>query len=197
MKGFELLKILRDLNKSFYTIADLEKITKLSRNSLYVALKRWAEKGVLERVAQGIYIPMGGDVSLEKVAGQLYIPNYLSFESALARHGILNLIPYTITFATTRKTRKFTLRKQGVEFRQMAPEMFFGYEIRNGINIAIPEKAFLDEVYFLCRGKTALDLDELDLKNLSLGLLTEYAERFPAYVRKRMAEFAPGCKKFK
>ncbi|MBM4402705.1 MAG: type IV toxin-antitoxin system AbiEi family antitoxin domain-containing protein, partial [Candidatus Cloacimonetes bacterium] len=62
MKGFELLKILRDLNKSFYTIADLEKITKLSRNSLYVALKRWAEKGVLERVAQGIYIPMGGDV---------------------------------------------------------------------------------------------------------------------------------------
>jgi len=197
MKGFELLKILRDLNKSFYTIADLEKITKLSRNSLYVALKRWAEKGVLERVAQGIYIPMGGDVSLEKVAGQLYIPNYLSFESALARHGILNLIPYTITFATTRKTRKFTLRKQGVEFRQMAPELFFGYEIRNGINIAIPEKAFLDEVYFLCRGKTALDLDELDLKNLSLGLLTEYAERFPAYVRKRMAEFAPGCKKFK
>jgi predicted transcriptional regulator of viral defense system len=51
MKGFELLKILRDLNKSFYTIADLEKITNLSRNSLYVALKRWAESGVLERVA--------------------------------------------------------------------------------------------------------------------------------------------------
>lgn len=197
MKEFELLKILRDLDKSFYTIADLEKITNLSRNSLYVALKRWVVSGVLERVAQGIYVPLGGDVSLENVAAQLYIPNYLSFESALARHGILNLIPYTITFATTRKTRKYTLRKQGVEFRQIAPKLFFGYEIRNGINIAVPEKAFLDEVYFLCRGKTALDLDELDVKNLSRGLLKKYAEQFPVYVGRRMAEVFHVVKKIK
>ncbi len=191
MKGLALLKILRDLNKSFYTIADLEKITQLSRNSLYVALKRWVESGVLERVAQGIYVPLGGDVALENVAAQLYIPNYLSFESALAKHGILNLIPYTITFATKRKTRKFTLRKQGVEFRQIAPQLFFGYEMRNGINIAIPEKAFLDEVYFSCRGKTVLDPDELDTKKLSMELLRKYAVRFPAYVRRRMAELVP------
>ena len=78
MKGIELLKILRNLNKSFYSIGDLEKITGLSRNSLYIALKRWVESGVIERVAQGIYIPMGGSLSLENLAAQLYIPNYLS-----------------------------------------------------------------------------------------------------------------------
>ena len=85
MKGIELLKKLQKINKPFYTIADLEKITRLPRNSLYVALKRWEAGGVIERVAQGIYIPMGGNVSIENIAAQLYIPNYLSFESALSQ----------------------------------------------------------------------------------------------------------------
>ena len=186
MKGIALLQKLWDFNKPFFTIADLEKITRLPRNSLYVALKRWVDAGVVERVAQGIYAPLTGDISLEKIAAQLYLPNYLSFESVLAKHGILNLIPYTLTFATTRKTRKFTLRKREIEFRKISPKFFFGYEMKNGVDLATPEKAFLDELYFLCRGKTDLDLEELNLKNLSSRLLKEYAERFPPYVRRRL-----------
>lgn len=186
MKGIELLKKLRDLNKPFFTIADLEKITRLPRNSLYVALKRWVDAGIIERAGQGIYAPLTGDISLEKIAAQLYVPNYLSFESALAKNGILNLIPYTLTFATTRKTRKFTLRKRAIEFRQISPQFFFGYEMRNGVDMATPEKAFIDELYFLCRGKTKLDLDELNLKNLSPKLLKKYAGRYPLYVRRRL-----------
>jgi predicted transcriptional regulator of viral defense system len=184
MKGIELLKTLQKINKPFYTIADLEKITFLPRNSLYVALKRWEVGGIIERVAQGIYIPMGGNISLENVAAQLYLPNYLSFESALAKFGILNLIPYALTFATTRKTRKYTLRKQEVEFRQISSELFFGYEMKDGMNIALPEKAFLDEIYFVARGKATLDFDELDIKKLSIKTLKEFSKRFPTYAQK-------------
>lgn len=188
MSGIELIKILRDLNKSFFTIADLEKITGLSRSSLYVALKRWVDKGVLERIATGIYSPMLSDLSIEKVAAQLYIPNYLSFESALARHGILNLIPHSLTFATTRKSKRYTLRNQDVEFRQLSPNLFFGFEMKGGINIAGPEKAFLDQVYFFSRGRASLDLDEMNLKPLSSRLLKEYGKRFPGYVQSRIEE---------
>lgn len=183
MKGLELLKMLRKINKPFYTIADLEKITGLSRNSLYVALKRWETGEIIERISQGIYIPMGGNVSLENVAAQLYIPNYLSFESALTKYGILNLIPYTLTFATTRKTKKYTLQKQKIEFRQISPELFFGFEMKNGMYIASPEKAFLDQVYFAARGKAILDFDEVDIKKLSIKSLKELSRKFPAYVR--------------
>jgi predicted transcriptional regulator of viral defense system len=183
MKGIELLKLLQKINKPFYTIADLEKITNLPRNSLYVALKRWVTGGIIERVAQGIYIPMGGDISIENVAAQLYIPNYLSFEYALARYGILNLVPYTLTFATTRKTKNYLLQKKRIEFRQISPELFFGFEMKNGIYIASPEKAFLDQVYFATRGKARLDFDELDIKKLSMKSLKELSRKFPAYVR--------------
>jgi len=183
MKGLELLKMLQKINKPFYTIADLEKITGLPRNSLYVALKRWETGEIIERVAQGIYVPMGSNISLENVAAQFYIPNYLSFESALAKYGILNLIPYTLTFATTRKTRRYTIQKREIEFRQISSQLFFGFEMKNGIYIASPEKAFLDEVYFVARGKATLDFDEVDIKKLSIKSLKELSRKFPAYVR--------------
>ena len=176
------------MNKSFYTIADLEKITSLPRDSLYVALRRWEGAGIVERVGQGIYVPMGSNISLENVAAQLYIPNYLSFESALAKYGVLNLIPYTLTFATTRKTRKYALRKQEIEFRQISAELFFGFEMKNGIYIALPEKAFLDEVYFIVRGKATLDFDEVDIKKLSIKTLKELSRKFPAYVRSYLSD---------
>src|SRR4030042_2660033 len=163
MKGIELLKTLQKINKPFYTVADMEKITALPRESLYVALRRWEIGGIIERVAQGIYVPMGSNISLENVATQLYIPNYLSFESALAKYGVLNLIPYTLTFATTRKTRKYTLQKREIEFRQISSQLFFGFEMKNGFYIASPEKAFLDEVYFVVRGKAPLDFDEAEI----------------------------------
>jgi predicted transcriptional regulator of viral defense system len=186
MKGIELLKILQKINKPFYTIADLEKITNLPRNSLYVALRRWVAGGIIERVAQGIYLPMGSVISLENVASQLYIPNYLSFESALAKHGVLNLIPYALTFATNRKTRKYILKQQQVEFRQIAYELFFGFELKDGMSVALPEKAFLDELYFVGRGKTTLDFGELDIKKLSIKTLKDFSKRFPSYVQNRV-----------
>jgi len=79
MKGLELLRMLRRIDKSYYTISDLEKVTTLPRTSLYVAIKRWVAAGILQKVAQGIYLPMGKTVPLETIATQLYFPNYLSF----------------------------------------------------------------------------------------------------------------------
>jgi predicted transcriptional regulator of viral defense system len=186
MKGIELLKRLREINKPFYTTADLEKITGLERSSLYVALERWVSGGIIERAAQGIYVPTGGVVSTETVASQIYIPNYLSFESALSQHGVLNLVPHALTFATTRKTRSYVIQKRVVEFKQIDRRLFFGYEMRNGVNIATPEKAFLDQMYFVSRGKASLDTAELNIRKLSKKTLKAYSNRFPNYVTERM-----------
>ena len=75
MKSIELMKKLQKINKPFYTISDLEKITLLPRNSLYVSLKRGVTEGIIERVAQGIYVPIGSILSVENTAAQLYLPN--------------------------------------------------------------------------------------------------------------------------
>ena len=184
MRITELIKFLDRLNKPFYSIADLEKITSLSRKSLYVTLKRLVDRGILEKVGPGIYRLFTSKTSIEKIAASLYVPNYLSFESLLSRYGVLNLVPYTITFATTRKTRRITLLGRAIEYRQIKKELFWGYEIKGGIYTAKPEKAFLDLVYLASRGVASVDLDELDTKKLSSKKVKEFSKKFPKYTQK-------------
>lgn len=183
MKSIELIKTLERLNKPFYSLADIEKITGVSRKSIYVTLNRLVEKGILERIGTGIYRLFTAIVPVEKIAGSLYMPNYLSFESALSRHGILNLVPYTLTFATTRKTKRFILEGRDVEFRQIKKDLFWGYEMQGGIYVAKPEKAFLDLVYLASRGIASIDLDEMNLKNLSMTTVKKFSKRYPEYPR--------------
>jgi predicted transcriptional regulator of viral defense system len=184
MKTIELIKELQRLNKPFYTISDLEKITGLSRSSLYVTLKRTVDKGILEKIGPRIYRIFTAIPSAERAAASLYMPNYLSFESALSRYGILTLIPYTLTFATTRKTRRFTIEGRAIEFRQIKKELFWGYKMENGLYIAKPEKAFLDLIYLASKGKTSLDLDEIDMSKLPKSKLIEFSRKFPEYTKR-------------
>lgn len=184
MKTIEFIKALERLNKPFYTIPDIEKITGQSRKSLFVALKRLVERGVLERMGSGIYRLYSTLPSIERVAASLYMPNYLSFESVLSRYGILTLIPYTLTFATTRKTKRFTVEGRDIEFRQIKRDLFWGYEMREGIYVARPEKAFLDLIYFVSRGKSSIDLDEIDMGKLSITKLRRISKKYPVYTKR-------------
>ena len=184
MKAIDLMKSMERLNKPFYSIADIEKITGLSRKSIYVAMTRLVGRGILERIGPGIYRPFIQKGPVEKIAASLYIPNYLSFESALSRYGILNLVPYTLTFATTRKTRRLTVAGRDIEFRQIKKALFWGYEMQGGLYVAKPEKALLDLVYLASRGMAAADLDELDLRKLSMKTLKDLSKRFPEYTQR-------------
>lgn len=189
MKSIELIKTLEKLRKPFYTIADLEKLTGLTRKSLYVMTNRLVSMDILKRIGPGIYRLFSEPLSIEKTAAEFYMPNYLSFESALSRYGVLNLIPYSITFATTRKTKRVSIEGREVEFRQIKKNLFWGYEMSGGIYIAKPEKAFLDLIYLASRGKASIDWDELDMKKISTRKTRELLKIFPEYTKKFLKNF--------
>jgi len=182
-KNIQLMQFLSQLDKPYFTVADLEKILGLKRASLYVTLHRLVRDGVLERLRRGVYQLALRPSDVPHIANLLYMPSYLSFESALARHGILSQIPYTVTFATTRRSKKMTLGTTSVEFHQLRGDLFFGYTLEQGLYLAEPEKALLDELYLIKRGKATLELSELRLADLSPEKLMAYATRFPAYVK--------------
>jgi len=191
MKATLLIKTLERLNKPFYSIADLEKITGLSRKSLYVTVKRLTDKEILIRTGRGIYCLFTAKPSVEDIAASLYMPNYLSFESSLSRYGILNLIPYTLTFATTRKTKRFAVLGREIEFRQIKRGLFWGYNMQKGIYVAKPEKGFLDLAYLASRGLAAIDLDEIDAKKLSMEMLSKYLKKYPSYTQRYVKKLFP------
>jgi len=66
--------------------------------------------------------------------------------------------------------------------------LFFGYQLERGIYIAEPEKALLDQLYLVSRGKRSLSLQELDLRNIDKARFKAYAERFPSYVEPLIAK---------
>lgn len=188
ISAIELVKKLQSFNKDYFTMADLQKITDLPKESLKVALSRLAKKGVLTRIKRGIYQLESSSINIPKIANQLYYPSYLSFESALSRYGILSQVPYTQTFATTKKTKRMSLWGTDVEFRQLKKDLFFGYVMDNGIYVAEPEKALLDQLYMDGRGKGELNIKELDLKEINKKLFEKYAKRFPPYIKKQLDE---------
>ena len=178
------------LGKLWYTIAELQKIAALARPSLRVLLSRWTRSHRLERIGRGLYRLPGTSVDLVRLGIASYFPSYLSFEIALARHGLLSQVPYVLTFATTRRSRRLRLMNTELEYRRLRPDLFFGYEQQSGVYIARPEKALLDQLYMVARGRASLDSATLNLAPLRATLLRRYARAFPEPVRKRLKELA-------
>lgn len=182
-KDVTLIQRLLSLNKPYFSPADLEKVLGQKRPALYVTLNRLVKYGVLVRLRRGVYQVALRAPDLPCIANQLVYPSYLSFESALSRYGILSQVPYTLTFATTHRSRRLTLGDTVVEFHQLKRELFFGYTLADRLYVAEPEKALLDQLYLAARGLTSLALDELDLFSLDPNRLRVYGARFPAAVQ--------------
>jgi len=184
MKTLDLIQTLQSLNRDYFTIADLEKITNLSRSSLKVSLSRLVKNKVLIRLKRGIYVLKNSLLNIEKIANQLYYPSYLSFESALSYYGILSQVSYTKTFATNNISKRLILGKTEIEFRRLKSSLFFGYMLKNGIYIAEPEKALLDQLYMVVNSRATINLKELDLSIVRFPILRKYSKKFPQNVQK-------------
>jgi predicted transcriptional regulator of viral defense system len=180
-KDSELIAKLMGFPKPYFTVADLEKILGLKRGSLYVTLTRLVRAGFMVRLRKIAYKSFLAETDLEKVANELYFPSYLSFESSLSANGILSQIPYPLTFATS-PSKRMVIRDTEVEYRHLKGDLFFGYTLADGRYIATPEKALLDDLYLMSRGKTKIDVEELDLREINRSLLEEYASKFPGYM---------------
>ena len=183
-KTIKALRTLKSLNKDYYTIADLEKIFALSRGSLFVTLSRLQKAGEIIRLRKGLYQLPKAPIKWERIASGIYQPSYISFETALAKYGILSQIPYALTLATTNRPKKIITQGRLIEYRRLKKELFFGFSLEDSVYLASPEKALLDELYFVSKGRATLDLDELDLGEIGRKKFLELTKTYPPVVQK-------------
>lgn len=188
MDKIDILKQLESFDKAYFATADLRRLFPSEKKGFTTFLKRLVDKEVLIRLTKGIYTLRDKSWEIERIANQLYYPSYLSFVTVLGRGGILNQIPYSLTFATIRKSKRIILGGTDVIYSQLKPELYFGYELNKGINIAEPEKALLDQLYLVSLGKASLDFEELNLIDLDKKKFLSYTDRFPKRIRKQLRE---------
>lgn len=194
MRQVEFLKKLKALDKPYFTVSDLQMVLGQAREAARKDIHRFVKRGVLKRIGKNVYVSPFSSYDIEEIAASVYAPCYLSFESALSKYGVLGQVPYTITFATTRRSKKLMLENLEIEFRRLKPELFFGYKLIGKLPIAEPEKALLDELYLVSLGKAKLDLKEASLRELSFEKTKRLGEKFPATVQKKLTELKPRWK---
>ena len=168
--------------------ADLLKFT----GNANVFLTRALQSGLITRLTRGVYLNtrLKGEPSLEEAACFVRTPSYISAEWALHLHGVIIQAPSVCTVLTLSTavgvTRNLFWRGVTIEYSHISDRLYFGFEPREGYNLASPEKALLDCIYFR---NTAPFEDELELEELDSKLLREMAKPFPARVRKMVAKF--------
>ena len=189
MKPTELIDKLKSIRKTYLSFNDIAKAYNGDRDELKVVLNRLVKQGRIKRIMKGYYAFNISLIDWEQFACEVLRPSYISLEYALWRYGIIDQIPTRITLITIKKSREFILENQVLEYTHIKPELYFGYEIYGNYLMAKKEKAILDEIYLICRGKRHLNLNEANLNDVDLNLLTEWAEKFPEYVGRFIRDF--------
>ena len=137
-------------------------------------IERMVKSGKLTRVVRGLYetdLHTPGHL----LAASIYGPSYLSFEYALAHHGLIPEAVHQYTSASFDKKRAKQFETPfGVFSYRDIPEEAFPYGVQplieNGYSyrLATPEKALCDELYKLSPCANRAELEQLLFENLRI-----------------------------
>ncbi len=163
MHYIELKSKLKD-----FTVFSLADIRKIERGFHRRRLSEWQDKGYIKKVIKGYYIFSDlkiDEKALFEIANRIYEPSYVSFEMALSRYGLIPESVYSITSASTRRTRAFKTKIADFTYNTVKPALFFGYAIADGggkrYKIASCEKALLDYFYLNPSIKKRADFESM------------------------------------
>lgn len=163
MKFLELKSELKD-----FTIFSLNEIRNIEPDFYRPRLNEWQDKGYIKKVIRGYYIFSDLKLSEEvlfKIANRIYLPSYISLESALSYYHLIPESVYGITSISTRKTYHFRTSIGEFSYRTLKPPLFFGYDLikfqEKYLKMARIEKALLDYFYLHSDIETEQDFDSL------------------------------------
>jgi predicted transcriptional regulator of viral defense system len=154
-------------------------------------LTRWTKQNLLIKLRNGYYSfpeylhqPNFGFF----ISNRIYRPSYVSLHSALAFYGIIPEAVVQISAVGALKKAVFENAFGIFTYRQLAPNLLFGYDVKPFLNgqtllLAQPEKALLDLLYLYPFYNTPQEMEELRLDENFLEQQFN-VKRFKAYADK-------------
>jgi predicted transcriptional regulator of viral defense system len=188
MNPTDALATLRRLGVPALDTADAAAALGLTTAAASQTLTRLARAGLVLSVRHGTWW-------LEEVLDPLRLPEYLtaplpayvSLQTALHRHGLIEQIPEVLYAVSLAKTQKVKTKVGTFSVHHMAPEVFGGSEeTERGAKVATAEKALFDFAY-LSSGRSRLftSLPELELpRGFKRKELSRWVAKIPS-VRSR------------
>lgn len=158
MNQIEALKRLKTFGTSGFETRDAAALLGVRAANANMILRRLARHGLILHVSRGRWL--GSDAVDRFVLPELITapsPAYVSMQSALFHHGIIEQVPAVIFAVTLGRPRRVRTPLGVVSLHRVPAVLFDGFELdeKTGAKIARPEKALFD-LYYLAPGRSRL-----------------------------------------
>ena len=198
MKLIEALQRLESLGTPAFETRDASALLHVPMHNASKILRRLANAGFTLQANRGRWLlarNLNRQVLPELLAAPY--PAYISLQSALYHHGLIEQIPAVMYAITIGRPRRIQTAAGTVSLHRVPPPLFAGFEVigKDAVKMAIPEKALFDVLY-LAPGRTRLftNLPELEIpRNFRWKELRRYAALVNsvsrrAFLEKRIAQ---------
>lgn len=147
-KGDYLQAILRS-PKTVFTLKDIALLWQESETTATrVRLNYYVKKGQLYRIRRGVYAK-SKEYNTVELATRVFTPSYVSFETILAKEGLIFQYYTHITVASY-LTREIRIDQHVYAYTKIKDTILLntlGIEHKNETSVATKERAFLDMLY--------------------------------------------------
>lgn len=198
MTSTDALGRLLELDVPTVETADVASALRISTTAATKLLHRLAASKLIIKLRSGLWLLAREAPSPYSLAEALTapMPSYVSLQTALYLHGMIEQVPGVIYLASLARTRKLKTSVGVFSVHHIAPELFDGFETRaDGTRLATPEKALFDVVY-LSGGRSRLfaHLPELEMPvRFRRQRLREWTKRIAAPRKRSMVESRIGA----
>lgn len=192
MNQTEALQKIQQLGVPSFETRDVSALLRVSPANASALLSRLATRGFVRRLARGRW-SIGAQSNREQLAEQIAAPSpaYVSLQSALFRHGLIEQVPEVLYAVTLGRARRVRTPSGTVSLHRMPPALFGGYEITDdGTKVATAEKALFDLLYLgPTRSRLFVSLPELELpKSFRWAELAGWTKKIAGNSRRAFVE---------
>jgi predicted transcriptional regulator of viral defense system len=183
MKSIEFVQMLRESEKSVFTINDIAKIIDKSTNYSRLYIHRLEKRGFIKELESGKYAI---DDHPFLISSNIVFPSYISFLSGLNYYDLTTQMSNTIFVATIKSKKEMKLSDFSIKFVKLNKSRFFGYKREKFNNKLIfageIEKVIADSLFLPEYCPITETFEAIKSRKFYLDRLIDYALRMNSII---------------
>jgi len=192
MRLIDVFHRIQQLELNIFSTSDIASYLNIPLSYASKLLQRLTKANHLVKIKRGLW---AFPDRLDPLALPNYLlapyPAYISLQSALYYHNVIDQIPAVVYAVTLHKTTVIKTPVAVISAHQIKPGFFFGYDYDEiaGVKMATAEKALIDLLYLTpAKSKLFANLPEIDLDVIDIKKIKEIVKKVPSASRRKIIQ---------
>jgi len=183
-------EVIKKIKKIVFSLEDVKKILNIKYSSAKVFVSRYVKNGYILRLRRNLFVLKEKFDNLDNeqkfmLANFIVSPSYISFITALSYYELTTQVPQNFFESVSLYRSKILQINNNVfKYSKIKKEFYFSFVKKDNFFIATPEKALVDSLYFMVKGKYKLDLSAVDLSKFDKNVIVKILKKYPEKISK-------------